>query len=78
MQRPGNAQQPSCDEDGLPERVLWAAGTLPVVEDLGHVPGDAELEMLDAPVARRHLAVVVGPLQGPEQGKETSLAGPVR
>jgi hypothetical protein len=44
-QRPADAQEPLFDEDGLPERVLGAPGTLPVVEDLGHVPADARLEL---------------------------------
>jgi hypothetical protein len=57
-QPPADAQQPPFDEDGLPERVLGAAGMRPAVEDPGHVPGDAGLEMLDplglqAPGGRR-------------------------
>jgi hypothetical protein len=48
-QRPADAQQPPFDGDGLAEHVLGAAGMRPAVEDRGHVPGDAELKVLDLP-----------------------------
>jgi hypothetical protein len=45
----GDAQELPFDEGRLPDRVLGAAGIRPAVEDFGHVPGDAELVMLDLP-----------------------------
>ena len=33
----------------FPDRVLGAPGMRPAAEDRGHIPGDAELEMLDPP-----------------------------
>lgn len=46
-QRPGDFRVPPCDQDRLAERLLRSPGMLPAVEDRGHVPGDAQLAMLD-------------------------------
>jgi hypothetical protein len=48
-QRSEDFQQPRFDEGRLPHRVFCTAGMRPAVEDLGHVPDDAGLEMLDPP-----------------------------
>jgi hypothetical protein len=44
---PGTRKSHHLIQDLLPERLLGAAGVCPAIEDLGHVPRNAELEVLD-------------------------------